>query len=48
MTVWKIVALESLKETYCSNKLVHTIRSHTMEVCEVELQVDLVVEHVLA
>lgn len=34
--------------TYCGNKLVNTVRSHTVEVCEVELQVDLVVEHVLA
>lgn len=34
--------------TYCGNKLIHTVRSHTVEVCEVELKVDLVVEHVLA
>lgn len=35
-------------KTYCGNKLIHTVRRHTVEVCKVELQVDLIVEHVLA
>lgn len=34
--------------TYCGNKLINTVRRNTVKVCEVELQVDLVVEHVLA
>lgn len=34
--------------TYCGNELIDTVRRHTVEVREVELQVDLVVEHVLA
>lgn len=34
--------------TYCGNELVDTVGGHAVEVREVELQVDLVVEHVLA
>ena len=34
--------------TYCGDELLHAVGRHTVEVCEVELQVDLVVEHVLA
>lgn len=33
---------------YRHNELLHAVRRHTVEVGEVQLQVDLVVEHVLA
>lgn len=42
------LTLQSTHMTYCGNELIYTVRSHAVEVCEVELQVDLVVEHVLA
>lgn len=35
-------------KTYCGNEFVDTVGGHAVEVREVELQVDLVVEHVLA
>lgn len=44
----KIFSSITQHRTYCGNKLINTVRSYTVEVCEVELQVDLVVEHVLA
>lgn len=34
--------------TYCGNQLVDAVWCHAVEVSEMELQVDLVVEHVLA
>lgn len=36
------------ERTHSSNELVHAVGGHAVEVREVELQVDLVVEHVLA
>lgn len=38
----------NLSITYCGNQLFDTVRSHTVEMSEVKLQVDFVVEHVLA
>ena len=35
-------------KTYCGDKLINAVRRYTVQVCEVELQMDLVVEHVLA
>lgn len=34
--------------THCGNELINAIGCHAVEMCEVKLQVDLVVEHILA
>lgn len=34
--------------TYCENELLHAVRGHTVEVGEVQLQMNLVAQHVLA
>lgn len=34
--------------THCGNELINAVGCHAVEMCEVKLQVDLVVEHVLA
>lgn len=34
--------------TYCENQLLHTVGGHTVEVCEMQLQMNLVAQDVLA